>query len=752
MIVKVCDTIMGAGKTESAITLMNQDKESRYVFITPYLDEVERIKRSCSGRKFKDPQSKGKGKLENLHYLLSMRDNIASTHALFESYNDETISLIQDGGYKLILDEVFQAVQTIPISPKDLQMLKREMIEVDSEYRVRWVNDDYEGRFEDLRDMCMTGNVILYNDCLLLWKFPIEVFQSFDEVIILTYMFDAQVQKYYFDIHNIEVQRIGTVCENGVYHFSDTPHVPDYVAELPKKIHIIEDEKLNKIGEMRSSLSVSWYKKARDTKGQPLIKQLRNNLTNLFKNMLNSSSDRNLWTVFKDYQALLKGKGYTKGFLSCNVRATVFIYEEFRMIVKSIIDTVLSPTLFQRQIPFRIKYPDEYKELKEEPKEIYISSAWYKSHWMWDYMKLVTRDMLGKGKSVLIGMDYSIALKHEIKTRDFLVKERKKLDRVAWTIEYENQMVAENAHAYFTYDMLNKNRVLKRPFYPRKNEDVLSKIKAKHTIPKQAGEIRIVACDIAPEGGTGNDNSVFTCIRALPESKEYKVSDTSGDHIEVKQGYRRQVVYMEPQAEFETTKQAIRIKQLFADFEADYCVLDTRNAGVAIYDALAKVLYDVDRNVEYEPWTCMNDDKLKARIVIAGQKEVVFSVKASLELNSKIAVSMRDSLNNRMIELMVSNQEGVEELQRLYPEYASADVDTQLFYERPFLETVALINEMIGLEYTVQNQTNLIKIEERPGARKDRYTSVSYGNYFVSLLEADLFSDSSGYEYVTLCN
>lgn len=322
MIVKVCDTIMGAGKTESAITLMNQDKESRYVFITPYLDEVERIKRSCSGRKFKDPQSKGKGKLGNLHYLLSMRDNIASTHALFESYNDETISLIQDGGYKLILDEVFQAVQTIPISPKDLQMLKREMIEVDSEYRVRWVNDDYEGRFEDLRDMCMTGNVILYNDCLLLWKFPIEVFQSFDEVIILTYMFDAQVQKYYFDIHNIEVQRIGTVCENGVYHFSDTPHVPDYVAELPKKIHIIEDEKLNKIGEMRSSLSVSWYKKARDTKGQPLIKQLRNNLTNLFKNMLNSSSDRNLWTVFKDYQALLKGKGYTKGFLSCNVRAT----------------------------------------------------------------------------------------------------------------------------------------------------------------------------------------------------------------------------------------------------------------------------------------------------------------------------------------------------------------------------------------------------------------------------------------------
>lgn len=322
MIVKVCDTIMGAGKTESAITLMNQDKESRYVFITPYLDEVERIKRSCVGRSFKDPQSKGRGKLDDLHRLLSMRDNIASTHALFESYNSETISLISSGRYKLILDEVFQAVQTIPISTKDLQMLKREMIEVDSTYRVHWINEDYEGRFEDLRDMCMTGNVILYNDCLLLWKFPIEVFRSFDEIIILTYMFDAQVQKYYFDINNIEVQRIGTAYENGAYHFCDTPHIPDYVKDLPKKIHIVDDEKLNSIGDAWSSFSVSWYNKAKEAKGQPLIRQLRNNLNNLFRNKFNSTSDQNLWTTFKDFQSLLKGKGYTKGFLSCNVRAT----------------------------------------------------------------------------------------------------------------------------------------------------------------------------------------------------------------------------------------------------------------------------------------------------------------------------------------------------------------------------------------------------------------------------------------------
>lgn len=322
MVVKVCDMIMGAGKTESAITLMNQDKESRYIFITPYLDEVKRIKQRCFERHFKEPYKGEGGKLGNLYRLLAAKQNIASTHALFKAYSKETIDLIRDGGYKLILDEAFQAVQMIKISPKDLQMLKREMIEIDAACRVRWIKEDYEGRFDDLRNMCLTGNVILYNKCLLLWEFPIEVFQAFKEIIILTYMFDSQVQKHYFDINGIETQRIGMACENGTYHFCDTFRAPQYAKDLAQKIHIVEDRKLNQIGETFTDLSSSWYKRARKASGRPMLLKLRNNLSNLYKHKLASSSDRNLWTTFSDYEAFLKGKGYTKGFLACNARAT----------------------------------------------------------------------------------------------------------------------------------------------------------------------------------------------------------------------------------------------------------------------------------------------------------------------------------------------------------------------------------------------------------------------------------------------
>lgn len=426
-------------------------------------------------------------------------------------------------------------------------------------------------------------------------------------------------------------------------------------------------------------------------------------------------------------------------------RATILIYEEFRMIAKNIIDEVLSPMLFTRQAEFLKN--EEYVELIEEPKEIFISSAWYKSHWMWDLIKILSNDMFERKNAVVIAMDYSIALKHNIKTRSFMRKEKKKLDNVSWAIEYENKMIAENTHAYFTYDMLSKCRVLKRPFYPRRDLDVALRNKNKLAIPRQDGEVRIVSCDIAPEGGEGNDNSIFSCIRLLPEKKEYKSSDANGDHIEVSQGYRRQVMYLEAQNQFETSKQAMRIKQLFYDFDADYCVLDTRNAGISVFDCLAKVMYDEERNMEYPPWTCINDENVASRIVISGQIPCVYSVKASLELNSRIAVCMRTTLTNKMIEILVDPQDGVEQIQKFAPEYDEADVDTQLYYERPYIETVALINEMIELEYTVMNQTGAIRIEEKGNARKDRYTSVSYGNYFAELLEHDLFKCGSEYEY-----
>lgn len=52
--------------------------------------------------------------------------------------------------------------------------------------------------------------------------------------------------------------------------------------------------------------------------------------------------------------------------LSRGNRSNINIYEEFRIIDKEIIDSVLSPFLISRQPPYLLK--NEYKHLAEEPK------------------------------------------------------------------------------------------------------------------------------------------------------------------------------------------------------------------------------------------------------------------------------------------------------------------------------------------------------------------------------------------------
>ena len=47
MKVKVCDAIMGSGKTQAAIVKMDRCVDRRYMFITPYLNECERVCAAC---------------------------------------------------------------------------------------------------------------------------------------------------------------------------------------------------------------------------------------------------------------------------------------------------------------------------------------------------------------------------------------------------------------------------------------------------------------------------------------------------------------------------------------------------------------------------------------------------------------------------------------------------------------------------------------------------------------------------------
>ena len=102
----IVDSIMGGGKTTAALQKINRGYGLRFIYVTPFLPEVDRVLEKT--RDFYQPKELGSGKLDSLHDLLCDGRNIVCTHALFLRATKETMKLIHHGKYILILDEALE--------------------------------------------------------------------------------------------------------------------------------------------------------------------------------------------------------------------------------------------------------------------------------------------------------------------------------------------------------------------------------------------------------------------------------------------------------------------------------------------------------------------------------------------------------------------------------------------------------------------------------------------------------------------
>lgn len=318
--VYICDSMMGTGKSSAAINYMNDNKDKRFIYITPYISETNRIAAACKSRRFCRPVPKSEGgKLANLHSLIAAGENIASTHALFARYTPETMDLIKERGYTLIMDEVFCVMEDLKVSRADVRLLFEANYIMLNGDKVVWLKPDYDGAsFRKIKDMADQGVLYSHHKKFMFWNFPVEVFESFNEIFVLTYMFKSQMQRYYFDIHGVEYEFIHTALEDGKYVFSDKPGVVVDWSKIRSLVHVLDDEKMNDIGWDPTALCLKWYENA--TRNQ--MDRLRKNLRNFLQNKANARVLERMWTAYKDYRGFLLRAGGKDAFLSFNTRAT----------------------------------------------------------------------------------------------------------------------------------------------------------------------------------------------------------------------------------------------------------------------------------------------------------------------------------------------------------------------------------------------------------------------------------------------
>ena len=324
--INIVDCIMGSGKTSAAINYINSlDEDTKVIYITPYLNEVQRIKDECYEKRFYEPQEYGTKKNGLKKDLLKGR-NIVTTHALFQHFDDEIIELCKIQNYILFMDEVADVVDKFALDPIDAEVLTEEYTTVDEEtgqlhWKEEYSNYTKLGVFYTAKKLCENGCLYMYNNTLMIWMFPVKVFRAFSRSYILTYLFDAQMQKYYYDYYNIQYNYLYVTGDSKyTYSFTTEQQEVKINYNYNELIDIVEEDRLNRIGDDYYALSKSWY--ARNIK-KPVIEILKNNKYNFFNNKVeNSKASNNLWTVFKEYKDDIKGKRYTKGYAPCTARAT----------------------------------------------------------------------------------------------------------------------------------------------------------------------------------------------------------------------------------------------------------------------------------------------------------------------------------------------------------------------------------------------------------------------------------------------
>ena len=424
-------------------------------------------------------------------------------------------------------------------------------------------------------------------------------------------------------------------------------------------------------------------------------------------------------------QIVFKNTSYIKVVTSTDSargnRANILLLDEFRMIAKDVINTILRKFLTQKRMPrytelTKAERKAEYA--KEKNKTMYLSSAYFVDHW--SYLKCTdTYDAMRNGKRQFVcGLPYQLSITEGLLDEDTVIEEMSETDfsELKFQMEYEALWYGNTDGAFFDYNSISKNRRIKYPMLPDKLAAKLNNSQHVRIPPKQNGELRILSADIALMSSRKHDNdatSVF--INQLLPTKAGR--------------YTSNIVYTDSAEGLRTDDQALEIRKLYDEYSCDYIVLDTNGLGLGVYDCLSRDISDPETGEIYPALSCCNNTEMASRCTVIGAEKVIWSIKATAQFNSDCAFLLREAFRSGRVRLLATEYDA-EELLGDIKGYSSLSSSEQTQLRMPYYHTTLLIDELTKLQH--EENGGKVKIFEKFGMRKDRYSGLSY-NYYVAI-------------------
>jgi len=416
-------------------------------------------------------------------------------------------------------------------------------------------------------------------------------------------------------------------------------------------------------------------------------------------------------------------------------RSNILVVDEFRLVDLDIINKVLRKFLTAPRQPKYLEKP-EYSHLQERNKEMYLSSAWFTSHWSFEKLKSYAANLISDARKYFVcGLPYQLSIKENLLMREQIEDEMSESDFSALAFEIEMGAIwfSDSDGSLYSYDNISKSRKIRYGTYPPSLASKLNDKRIK-VQPRLENEKRILSLDIALMGsGKGKKNdasSIF--INQLVQVQNHSDRFTNN------------IIYTENHEGILTEQLALITRRLFHEFECTDLVIDCKGVGHGVLEALQKDIYDSESGETYEALNVRNNDEWAARCLVANAPKVVWAINnQTAKFNSDCALGLLEAFRQGKIRLLVSEYSADEELSELKG-YTNLPLEDKLKLLAPYTHTGLLINELIGLDYEAKD--GIVRVKEKSGERKDRYSSLSYNIWVSRQLEAELKKPKSKFD------
>lgn len=303
----VVDAIMGKGKSSWAIREINKCKNKRYLYVTPFISECDRVSAETGIFTPMVTKDDKRSKLQQAVDVIELGFSLVITHSLFLKLPKSTVSSLN--GYNVIIDEALTTCTHIAVSTAEVESMLRDgalVIEEECEnYKRLAINtpDSLKNtallRFHHSR---IAGNSeLLFSDNnLLMMLLPSDLFNNAENVTMLTYDFAGSDFDCYLQLRGITPTVVS--LKNG--------ELVDYYkqdgSDFKHLVTVIDNPRMNetKTANRGERFTKRWYGNL-NAEG---YKQIKNNLGNFFNRCTKTTSDKNLWTIFQasDMKSYLK--------------------------------------------------------------------------------------------------------------------------------------------------------------------------------------------------------------------------------------------------------------------------------------------------------------------------------------------------------------------------------------------------------------------------------------------------------------